>query len=210
VSEADRRPIAARGSRFAQALARALLATRVSPNQVSSAGIVFAAAGAAAFAFAAGRPWLWLLGALGVQARLMCNLLDGMVAVEGGRGGPTGVLYNELPDRVEDSLLLWGFGVGVGVPQLGLAAAVLAVGTAYVRAVGASLGLGQDFSGPFAKQHRMAALTGGAVLALADAWAGWRLGLGEAVLWVVTLGTSFTCLRRTARIARRLREGDRV
>ena len=54
-----------------------------------------------------------------VQLRLLCNLLDGMVAVEGGRSSPVGALYNEVPDRVADSLLLVALGYAVGIPWLG-------------------------------------------------------------------------------------------
>ena len=40
----------------------------------------------------------WLVaGALLVPARLVANLLDGLVAVEGGLGGKSGEIYNELP-----------------------------------------------------------------------------------------------------------------
>ena len=62
----------------------------------------------------------WLGAAAGIQLRLGANMLDGLVAVEEGKGAPTGAHYNEAPDRVEDALLLvaallaeaealWGF-----------------------------------------------------------------------------------------------------
>ena len=47
---------------------------------------------------AAWRGWL-VLAALGIQLRLLCNMLDGMVAVEHGRATPVGALYNDVPDR---------------------------------------------------------------------------------------------------------------
>lgn len=73
-----------------------------------------------------------------VQGRLICNLLDGMVAVEGGLRSPVGAVFNDLPDRVSDSLILIGAGYGLAgfityAPQLGWAAALMAVMTAYVR-----------------------------------------------------------------------------
>src|SRR5439155_982956 len=97
---------------------------------------------------------------------LLCNLLDGMVAIEGGLQSKSGDVFNEVPDRVSDALILVGAGYATA-PALGLAwagalgsaAALLAVLTAYVRALGAALGTGQDFRGPMAKPHRMAALT---------------------------------------------------
>lgn len=200
----DRRPLASRGTAWARALARALLRTRATPNGISAAGVLLAALGGLAFAFAPERPWLFLVGAVFVQLRLLCNLLDGMVAIEGGRGSATGALFNEIPDRLEDSFLLIGFGYGCGVPELGFLAALLAVFTAYLRAFGASLGLGQDFRGPMAKPHRMAALTFGGVAGFFEAIFLQSLYAPAAILAVIGLGTAWTCVRRTARMARLL------
>ena len=109
--------------------------------------------------------WLaWLAAAACVQLRLICNLLDGMVAIEGGRKSKVGAIYNEFPDRIADTLFLVPLGYAAGVPWLGWACALLAALTAYVRVFGGSLGLVQDFSGIMAKQRRMAALTAGLVV----------------------------------------------
>ncbi|WP_279482136.1 CDP-alcohol phosphatidyltransferase family protein [Aureimonas sp. SK2] len=203
---ADRRPLASRDTGWARRIAQGLSRSGMTPNAISAAGIPFAALGGLAFAFAPERPLLFLAGALLVQLRLLCNLFDGMVAVEGGRGGPTGVLFNEIPDRFEDSFILIGFGYASGFPELGFAAALLAVLTAYLRVMGASLGLGQDFSGPMAKPQRMAAVTIGAVLAFAEALAFGTLRVPVVVLAVVVLGTAWTAGARIARMAARLRE----
>lgn len=196
---ANRRPLKSRETGWAAALARLLLKTRVTPNAVSVCGIAFAAAGAACFVRAPHWPLLWLGGAMFVQLRLLANLMDGLVAVEGGRKSPTGALYNEFPDRIEDTLLLVAAGYGAGVPIFGWAAAVLAIGTAYVRALGGAIGLPQDFCGPMAKQQRMALLTGGAVLSLFVSAMPW-------VLCAIAAGAAFTCLRRLKRQARALVE----
>lgn len=202
---ANRRPLKSRSTGWARMLTRLLLRTSVTPNAVSLAGIGFAAAGAACFVLAADHRWLWLGGALFVQLRLMANLLDGLVAVEGGRFSPTGALFNEFPDRIEDSLLLVAAGYAGGLPWLGWGAALLALGAAYVRALGGSLGLAQDFRGPMAKQHRMAALTLGAGLsALLPA-----LPVMIAALALICAGTAITCLRRLLGIARGLKEAAR-
>ena len=87
--------------------------------------------------------------------RLLCNLFDGMVAVEGGKQSAIGSLYNEFPDHVADSLLIVGLGYAIGQSDLGWFAALAAALTAYVRVFGGSLGLTQSFMGPMAKQHRM-------------------------------------------------------
>lgn len=196
---ANRRPLKSRETGWAGALARLLLKTPLTPNAVSVAGIGFAAAGAACFALAPDQRWLWLGGALFIQLRLLANLMDGLLAVEGGRKSPTGALYNEFPDRIEDALLLVAAGYGAGEPTLGWAAALLAMGTAYVRALGGSIGLAQDFCGPMAKQHRMALLTLGAVLNP-------FVAAMPTVLAAIGVGAAVTCVRRLMRQARALRE----
>ncbi|WP_185982492.1 CDP-alcohol phosphatidyltransferase family protein [Aureimonas mangrovi] len=201
-----RRPLASRGTRWAQGLARALLRTSITPNAISASGVVFAAIGGLAFAFAPATPMLFLLAALMVQLRLLCNLLDGMVAVEGGRGSPTGALFNEVPDRFEDAFLLIGFGYASPWPELGYVAALFAVLTAYLRAFGASLGFGQDYRGPMAKPQRMAALTLGGVLAFVEALALGSSHITTIVLAVVILGAIWTVWRRMSRIAARLED----
>ena len=105
--------------------------------------------------------WLvWLAAAAMIQLRLQCNLYDGMVAIATGRASPVGEIYNDVPDRISDSALFIGAGYAVGSnPTLGYVAALAAMFTAYVRAVGKAGGAKQEFCGPMAKQHRMALLT---------------------------------------------------
>ena len=202
---AARRPLETRDAGWARALARRLADLGVSPNGISLASLVFAALGAAAMLAASGvdgmlRAGLLVAAALCVQLRLLCNLLDGMVAVEGGRGSATGELFNEVPDRIADPLLIVPAGYASGLafgPELAWAAALAALFTAYLRAFGASCGLGQDFRGPMAKPHRMAALTLGLIAAAVVV--PWGLSgplLGLALL-VILIGTLVTAARRT-------------
>jgi phosphatidylglycerophosphate synthase len=204
---ANRRPIAARGSAWAQRFAAALARSAVTPNQISVASIVFAAIGAALlieWPTAAGL----LLAALCVQLRLVCNLLDGMVAMEGGKASPVGKIYNEFPDRVADSLLIVACGYACGYPWLGWLGALLAALTAYVRVFGGSLGFAQDFRGPFAKQQRMAILTLACLLAAAEThWHAERYTLFAASA-LIAAGSLLTCTTRTRAIALLLRTGQ--
>lgn len=200
-NEKNRRPLKTRSAGWAQTLARGLGNAGLSPNAISTIGILFAAAGAACFLAAADHRWLWLGGALGIQLRLLANMLDGLVAVEGGRQSATGPLFNEVPDRVEDALLLIAAGYAAQTPELGYGAALLAFATAYLRATGGALGFAQDFTGPMAKQHRMFVLTVGAVLCAA--LPGWPAM--EAALWIIAAGAAITCAIRTVRIARLLK-----
>ncbi len=197
-----RRPLASRSSAWAPRAASALARTGATPNQVSIASLVFAAAGAALLVVAT--PLALVGAAVMVQVRLLCNLLDGLIAVEGGKATPAGALYNEVPDRIADSALLVALGYGAGMPWLGWAAALAAALTAYIRTLGGALGQPQDFRGPMAKQQRMAVLTlaclvGAAEIALHATT--WTLVAAAAL---IALGSVVTCATRLRAIARRL------
>lgn len=217
----NRRPLKSRQTGWAQGLAATCARIGIGPDEISAASMAFAALGALLFVFAGvSEPGVRALALIGagacVQLRLLCNLLDGMVAVEHGRGSSAGPIWNELPDRVADVLFLVGAGycaVGSGIViggWLGWLAAVLAVLTAYVRELGRGLDFPADFSGPMAKPHRMAALTLTCIVAAAEPLWGWR---GHAIalgLIVIVLGAAFTVARRTRTLARRLAERDPV
>lgn len=218
----NRRPIKSRASGWAQALARALAGAGASPNMISAASVAFAALGGALMALAGlsspgPRAGELIAAALCIQARLICNLIDGMVAVEFKRASPSGAIWNELPDRFSDALFLAGAGAcayGSTHPLAGMAlgwiAAVLAVTTAYVRELGRGLGFAADFSGPMAKPQRMAALTITCVVAAFEPLWG---GHGEVVLAglaVIGLGAALTVARRTRTLARALAERART
>ena len=202
----DRRSVRSRNSKLAKRTAHWLARHHVKPNWISQASMVFAALAGIAFWRSGGDQALWLvLAALGIQARLLCNLLDGMVALENARGARDGAFWNEAPDRVADLLILVGAGMGAGATGVGWAAGAMAVLTAYVREHGTARGLRPDFSGPMAKPQRMAVMTGGALLATVlpvvldlhtVTWA----------LWVVIVGTVLTIARRARRIVVTMRE----
>lgn len=200
----DRRPIAARSTGWAQALSAALARSSVTPNQISVLSIFFAVIGAVGLLAAPS-----LLGlvacSIGVQLRLVCNLLDGMVAMEGGKQTPTGALYNEYPDRIADSLLIVALGYAAGMPWLGWLGALLAALTAYVRLSGASLGLPQDFRGPMAKQHRMFVLTLACVAAIIEQWVSHTGYALQVAAVVIAAGALLTCITRTRAIAAQLK-----
>jgi phosphatidylglycerophosphate synthase len=204
----DRRPIAARGHGWSRAAADTLIRAGASPNAISIAGMVAAVLAGVCFALApllaAGWIALWLLGALLVQARLVANMLDGMVAIGRGVASPVGELFNDVPDRVSDSAVLIGVGCAAGDLALGLGAALAAMATAYVRALGRSIGAPSEFGGPMAKPHRMAAITGLAVLECVVP-AGWTARIACLALWVIVLLSLVTTARRLLRTASHLR-----
>ncbi len=207
-----RRPLQSRQTRWAAASASWLTRRRVRPNTISLASVVFAALAGCCLAASGAegplpRALLLVAAAAGIQLRLLCNLLDGMVAIEGGLKTKSGELYNDVPDRFSDLLILVGAGYGVtwGVwgPTLGWLAAALAIVTAYVRVLGVSVGTPQYYLGPMAKQHRMAALTAACVVAalesvLVQPYTGSAVGVA---LVVIVLGSALTVARRLQRIA---------
>jgi len=81
---------------------------------------------------------------------------------------------------------------------------VLAVTTAYIRAIGARRGQPQDFCGPQAKPHRMFLLTVACLLAFAEKLTGLSPHVLFILLIIINLGTLLTCVRRTARLVRQL------
>src|SRR5690242_4878056 len=150
MADMDRRPIAVRSSGWAQRFASVLARSAITPNQLSCLSIVFALGGATALVAMPTAVGL-LLCALCILLRLLCNMFDGMVAVEGSKGTATGALFNEIPDRIADSLFLIALGYAIAWPWLGWLCALMAALTAYIRALGGSLGQAQNFRGPMAK-----------------------------------------------------------
>jgi phosphatidylglycerophosphate synthase len=206
-----RRPLKSRDTAWAAALARFAARIGLRPNQISIGCVLFGAL-AGLCLWATARPiatgWrvvLDLAAAGCIQMRLLCNLIDGMVAIEGGMRSKAGELWNELPDRFADAFILVGAGFAPAASStqilLGWSAAVLAVITAYVRALGAATGTGQHYLGPMAKQQRMAVLTFACAIAALEALFRFAPRAMPIALAVIVAGCLVTIARRVARIA---------
>lgn len=215
----DRREIPQRQTRWAQRAADALYRAKIRPNHISVASVVAALIGTAALVLSATAPGslravYLVLAAVMIPLRLLCNMLDGMLAVEKGLHSPTGDLYNEVPDRIADLALITGAGYaarGLIITDGGLDIAVLAgwiaasaaVGTAYVRSLGAAQGVGNFFNGPTPKPVRMWILMLAALAAMAE-----PLHLRGAALFVAVViigaGSILTIIIRLRRITRAL------
>lgn len=207
-ASANRRPLKTRNRKWAGALARALTRLGVAPNSISVASCGFAAFTAVCLWYVGRVPPDWharcllVAAACGIQLRLLCNMIDGMVAIEGGRQTKSGELFNELPDRISDAMIFIGAAYAVHsfswTVELGWSVAVLAVITAYVRALGVTMGAGQQFLGPMAKPHRMAALTASCLLgAIAPVYVS---SIIPIALSIIALGCVVTCYRRCRQI----------
>lgn len=222
----DRRPIAARGWPIWQRTAIWLAKRGVSANAISVAGMVCGVF-AGALLLATSEPSsiaepvfvriLFVGAALFIQLRLLANLLDGMVAIESGKASKVGELYNEIPDRVSDAATLIGAGYALGGDIiLGFAAAIAAIFTAYIRAIGKAAGAANEYCGPMAKQQRMALMTAVAVYC-AIAPSAWRsislaerqVGVIAIALAIIIAGCLITVARRLSRIVATLQKGPR-
>lgn len=203
----DRRPIQAREKLWVKRLAVYLQQKGATPNVISIFSILFSFMAALSFVIVFSnesfgmRVVLLFSAALMIQCRLMCNLLDGMVAIEGGLRSAVGAVYNELPDRVSDSIIFVAIGYGLSpyfsyAMSLGWCAAFMAVVTAYIRLLGGSTGLPQKFLGPMAKQHRMALLTGVSIVSSILPLA-WVTLIFIIALWGIVLGSFVTICNRT-------------
>lgn len=208
----ERRPLQTRSRPAARRLAAWLAGRGATPNAISIAGLLLAAGAGvclALLAHAGSAPAeaLLLIGAaILIQLRLASNMLDGLVAIEGGRATRSGPLFNEVPDRVADLLILVPAGYAVSWvswgPELGWTAGVLAVLTAYVRLLGGSLGQPQRFSGPLSKPQRMFVLTLACLASISEVafadFDGVALTVGLAI---VALGSALTCVLRLRAVA---------
>jgi phosphatidylglycerophosphate synthase len=214
-----RRPVTARSTPWAQGTARFLAQIGVTPNAISIASIVFTALSAwvlflGVSASGIERIALCFTAAALIEMRLFANLLDGLVAVEGKRGSPTGEIWNELPDRFSDVITLTAAGYAAGVwglsGALGWLAGSLAVITAYVRALGSSIGTSAQFLGPMAKQRRMETIALGCVLTgLEPFWNGNGQALALAIS-LVAIGSAVTIARRVLAISAEVRHRPRA
>jgi len=206
--------VKSRQKSWARSLA-STIAPWLSPNTISCLSVLFAALGATALILVPhldgnlGRALLLVAAALLIQMRLLANLMDGMVAVENGRKQSTGDLFNELPDRLTDSLFIVAAGYATTLSwahDLAWAAALLALLTEYVRAFSGSLGLVQTFAGLIGKPQRMAILTAAAFGSLIELHFGYQGYVLAGALALMVLGSLETVWQRTRYIFQGLKE----
>jgi len=219
----DRRPIPARDLSISKQVATWLANAGVSANGISIFGMI--AGLAAGLAIAGTSFWrehftlLYVAGAILILIRLLSNMFDGMVAVIHNRPNPLGELFNEVPDRISDAAILVGCGYSINSsPEAGYWAALFAVLTAYIRAIGKASGAPQNFSGPLAKQQRMFLCIATCLLCAfmptaliwvesAEGLSGMNQSVMVPVLWFIAAGSAFTCIRRLRGINADLKSG---
>ena len=209
----DRRPLAVRSNKIVQKIARWLSKRSFpTPNQISLFSILFAVLGAIALSLiitGEDVEWKLIICAICIQLRLLCNLFDGMVAVEGNKLSPLGALYNEVPDRIADSVLFVALGFALSELSWGLFLALVAMMTAYIRNLGGALGLPQSFRGPMAKQHRMAMMTAVCIIGAIE-WYVFKTNYSlYLALILLVIGSLITCVVRLIDIAKLLNQSGK-
>ncbi len=205
-NEEQRRPLKVRGATWSKNIASYLSKKDITPNQISIASIVFSIIAAIFILLipsaSSYQEFLFpILAALFIQMRLLCNLFDGMVALEGGKSTKSGELYNDIPDRVSDSILFIALGYSLTSfsfsVELGYLGALFAMMTAYIRVLGSSMNAGACFNGPMAKQHRMAVLTFSLVFSIFESMMFDQNYVLFMALLIITIGSLLTVLNRT-------------
>ena len=199
----NRREVTSRDTKFANRAALWLANMNISPNTISVLSIVFSVLTLISFYLDRvnylNHLIAMVLAVVGVQGRLIMNLLDGMVAIEYNKKSLVGGLYNEVPDRISDTLIIFGTGLLVAKYKFGMDLAyfaiILSAFTAYIRTLGASLNSPHFFSGPMAKQHRMALITISCVIGI------WYLPIFYFALIIMNVGLLITCARRLYKIS---------
>ncbi|MGJ8724907.1 MAG: CDP-alcohol phosphatidyltransferase family protein [Roseibacillus sp.] len=209
--DTSRRPVSLRASRLIQYAARLLARRGVQPNSISLFSIVcafIAALALIAIPFLPQAIFPLSIGAvIAIFARGICNLLDGLIAIENNKATRTGAFFNEAPDRLSDALIFIGLGLAWRFDFTGLSAglllSLLAFGTAYIRALGKTLTNEDDFRGPLAKPHRIGLLMVG--LPLVALLPNPTLGF-SVLLSTLILGTLLTIVTRSRHLLKTLNQ----
>lgn len=178
-------------------LVRVLVAARISPAVVTSAG--FAGNVVAAVLVARGS---LLAGGIVVLLASALDFLDGALARSTGRASRFGALYDSTLDRLSEAVVLFGllwYELDLGNREESLLVFAAVVGSlmvSYVRARAEGLGL-QLRDGLFTRAERVV-LTGVALI----------FGLVRPALWVLAVLTLVTATQRTWIAARALLAED--
>jgi phosphatidylglycerophosphate synthase len=142
----------------------------------------------------------WSIGLLLCLLRALAIRLDAMLQPTSTRQSREDEFYNELPERVSDAVTLLGFGFAShSSPWLGLAAALAAIFSAYIRSLASARLGGRRPTGLvlMTRSQRLILLSLASVLILAGITTGIPgSDVPEITLWMVIAGCLLTvCLR---------------
>jgi phosphatidylglycerophosphate synthase len=174
-------------------VARWLVRHRISADIVTWAAVPIALVGGICLALSATAPGLLLVVPLAATLRLGLNLLDGMVARESGATHPLGELWNELGDRLADTLFIGGLAFHPQVdPRLALGAVIAAILASYIGITARAAGGRRQYGGLMSKPGRMATLSVAALMTLVTGDPAWL----TVAAWVILVGAVLTAIVR--------------
>jgi CDP-diacylglycerol--glycerol-3-phosphate 3-phosphatidyltransferase len=182
--------------------------TRVTPNQLTAAGVLLCAVGAVLVYFEDRNELLFFwTGAAAFIVGSVLDILDGALARAGGKQSAFGGFLDSLVDRVGEGFMLTAVAlvfardsdeVGVGLTAAAIADSFL---VPYARAKAEALGLRGDV-GIGSRAERVVVISAGLILA---PWGvlPWAIALLAVTAWV-------TVLQRVLHVRRELRKATRL
>jgi CDP-diacylglycerol--glycerol-3-phosphate 3-phosphatidyltransferase len=181
-----------------------LARTRVTPNQLTTAGVTLCLASSALvyFEYRDEKLYFWLGAAVFVIGSLL-DILDGALARAGGRATPLGAFVDSTTDRMGEAAMLGAIGLvfmrhghefALGATFGAVAGSFL---VSYTRARAEALGLRGDV-GLSSRAERVVIVTAGLVLA---PW-----GVLPWAIYVLTASAWVTVLQRVLFVRKQLRE----
>jgi len=183
---------------------RSLAQTRVTPNQLTAAGVSLCLASAVIvyFEYRDDLLYFWLGAAVFVVGSLL-DILDGALARAGGKATPLGAFVDSTTDRMGEAAMLGAIGLvfmrdghefALGATFAAMAGSFL---VSYTRARAEALGLRGDV-GLSSRAERVVIVTAGLVLA---PW-----GLLPWAIYVLTASAWVTVLQRILFVRKQLRD----
>ena len=180
-----------------------LTRTRITPNALTTAGVVLCGLASVLVYFEYRNELLFFwAGAVVFVIGSILDILDGALARAGGKTTPFGAFVDSTTDRISEAFMLGaialvltrdGSELGVGLTVAAIAGSFL---VSYARARAEALGLRGDV-GIGSRAERVVVITAGLVLA---PWGvlPWAIGVLAATAW-------FTVLQRILHVRRQLR-----
>lgn len=188
------------GREFARPLLKPLLS--VHPNTITWTSFLFATA-AGSCLYGAELRWPLLLAPVFIFARMTCNLLDGMVAIERHMTSSKGAALQDLVDRLSDSFMVAGAALSpLGNTKLGVIAIAMMLVSSYTGILKKAVGGTREYGGILGKGDRYV-LVGTAAIAQYF-WSGQIFGMGalSIMLAVIIAGGAVTTIQRHISIQR--------
>lgn len=184
-------------------LALSLTSLGVTSELVSISGMVLGILAGFSFLFTgeSTNPSLfWGLGMACCLLRIACIGMDEQLYHHHSRPVAEEIFVTELPERVSDAVTLIGFGFALNSNHwLGLATALAAIFSAYVRSIGVMKGAGKKSagSGPMTRVHRLILLSVTSLLMVLDLpKEHFSTPIPQIALWVILFGCGATILIR--------------